>query len=99
MRFIDFVLDAFFDLKIENGDIAVANSNQQDIELILMLEKGELKQHPLLGVGLTKYLKSPKNNTSQLEREVRVNLELDGFKVNDVDFVNGLENIDIDADR
>ena len=45
-----------------------------------MYNKGELKEFPFLGVGISSYLASPGGTeTLKLRQEVALNLELDNF--------------------
>lgn len=73
---IDVVRDAN-DLIISDfiiGDITVQNQ-----QLILLAEKGEIKEDPKLGVALTSFIDD--DDTSELLREIRLNLTADGQKV------------------
>lgn len=93
----DFKLDNNKDLTFKNGDFNVDDTDQQNIELILLSHKGSFKEFPILGVGITDYLKSPEIITRlRLENEISNQLEYDNFKIKEVD-VNNLENIVIDG--
>ncbi len=94
----DFKLDKNKDLEFENGDFTIENTDQQNIELILLSHKGSFKEYPILGVGITDYLKSPEIiSRLRLENEISNQLEYDNFRIKEVD-VNNLENIHIDGD-
>ncbi len=94
----DFKLNENKDLAFTNGDFAVDNTDQQNIELILLSHKGSFKEYPILGVGITDYLKSPEIiSRLRLENEISNQLEYDNFRIKEVD-VNNLENIHIDGD-
>ncbi len=94
----DFKLDESKDLAFKNGDFLIENTDQQNIELLLLSHKGSFKEHPILGVGITDYLKSPEIiSRLRLENEISNQLEYDNFIIKDVD-VNNLENIHIDGD-
>jgi len=93
----DFKLNAEMDLEIKNGDFDIGDTDQQNIELILLAHKGNFKEHPILGVGIASYLKSPEIiSRLRLENEINNQLEFDNFKVKDLD-VNDLQNICIDG--
>lgn len=93
----DFKLDKNMDLSIKNGDFAIGDTDQQNIELLLLSHKGSFKEYPILGVGITDYLKSPEIiSRLRLENEINNQLEYDNFQVKDLD-VNNLENIHIDG--
>lgn len=79
----DFIIDDDFDIIISNGDIAVDKSNDQRALLILHTAAGEWKQHPLIGVGINKYLNSSKtgNIINALNSDIRKQIEADGLKI------------------
>ena len=93
----DFKLNDDMDLEIKDGDFMTGDTDQQNIELILLSHKGSFKEYPILGVGITDYLKSPEiMSRLRLENEISNQLEYDNFFIKDVD-VNDLENIHIDG--
>lgn len=59
--------------------LVVGDVTKQNQQGIIWAEKGEIKEAPLLGVGVASYLDD--DNPSELLREVRVNLREDGQKV------------------
>ena len=61
------------------GDVTKQNQNT-----IILAEKGEIKNSPLLGVGIASYLDD--ESPSELLREVRINLRMDGQKVRSCGF-------------
>lgn len=93
----DFKLDDNKDLSFNKGDLNIDNTDQQNIELILLSHKGSFKEFPILGVGITDYLKSPEIiSRLRLENEISNQLEYDNFEIKEAD-VNNLENIVIDG--
>ncbi len=87
------LLDETGDLLIEvkrdkNGLITsgtvVGDVTKQNQRTILLAEKGEIKEVPLIGVGIASYLDD--DNPSELLREVRTNLREDGQKVRSCGF-------------
>lgn len=93
----DFKLDENKDLLFENDDFLIDNTDQQNIELLLLSHKGSFKEYPILGVGISDYLKSPEIiSRLRLENEISNQLEYDNFNIKEVD-VNNLENIHIDG--
>lgn len=97
MASTDILLNSSYDLQIANGDFVIGDSEAQHVELILLANKGDFRQFPFLGVGLKKYINSP-GAGNELGREVGIQLELDGYKVGEVD-LSDLSNIQIDAER
>ena len=75
----DILLDDDFDLKIENGDIAIGSSLKQHDALLLLCNTGELRRTPYLGVGLISYLND--DELVGLRDKIQKNIELDGRRV------------------
>ena len=82
------LLDENMDLLIEvkrDGDgmitsgLTIGDVTKQNQRIIISAEKGEIKEVPLLGVGITSYLDD--DNPSEMLREIRTNLREDGQKV------------------
>lgn len=92
----DIILDKDGDLKIEDGDFVIGNSDQQEIEALIMWKKGECKEFPLAGGNLAQLLKTREGQTAAL-REAKYQLNNDGFDINKIGIENF--NINIDADR
>ncbi len=90
----DILSDESGDLMIKNGDFVIGESSLQHIHDIVIAEKGEYKQYPMLGVGIRQELLS---NTTEVELKhmIRKELELDGMTVEQIKFNHG--EIDIDA--
>ena len=59
--------------------LTIGDVTKQNQQIILLAEKGEIKEVPLLGVGIASFLDD--DNPSELLREVRTNLREDGQKV------------------
>lgn len=79
----DFLLGDDGDLQIRNGDIVVGESITQEVALILLTNKGEIRHDPLCGCDLLK-MTNARISRSQFERLVRVQLERDGKNWSDV---------------
>lgn len=80
----DLLLDANKDLLFKNGDLVIANSNNQNQELILTANKGEYKQHPEVGVGIEQMLGD--DDFTPMLIEIKKQLEYDGMQIDDVRF-------------
>jgi hypothetical protein len=96
----DIELDSF-DLRIKNGDFCVEESDSTHIEQLLLLNKGNLKQSPISGIGAFKYINAPltANSVENFKQKCKIQLEYDGFVAVKVDMKNDLNNIKIDAKR
>lgn len=64
---------------IKNGDFVMGDATQQHQRRLLMAQKGEYKQHPLVGVGLRNYIDD--ENPDDLKREIRMQFVQDGMGV------------------
>jgi len=96
----DYLLDDEYNLQIENGDFKVGESTSQEIQLILKFDKGQNPQFPLVGVGVDRRLKGAFNLTREI-KEMRLNLEADNIRVDDI-VIEGDANdfyIEIDGQR
>jgi hypothetical protein len=100
----DYMLDKNNDMYIVDGDWAVGDTNEIDIELILATSKGSWKESPTVGFGMPKYEGLDINaiDVDEIESGIKLQLQASGFSVNGV----GLEvanqqivTINIDADR
>ena len=69
----DILLDESDDLHIVDGDFVVGESVLQELGLMSRLNQGELKQDPILGMGLIRY-KLKKVTALQLKRLLKINL-------------------------
>lgn len=92
----DILLDQSGHLSIVNGDFAVGESTQQEIELILTTFRGEWKEHPLLGAEVQRMIKAQQGITT-MRGVVREQLEMDGFKR--VTFIIENNQINVNAER
>jgi hypothetical protein len=90
----DFVLDDDLELVDAADDFTEGDSTQTDAHIICLLQKGELRYAPWLGYGIRKRLKAVKNDNKNT-RELKVELENDGFVNPEVDLANGFENLKI----
>lgn len=80
----DIILNEENDLIInETGDFLIKESDQQHIVLIINTFIGDWKNHPYCGVGIIRYL-SASGQHQTLRRNISVQLEADGYNVNDV---------------
>lgn len=69
------------DGKIVKG-MMIGDTNDQDAVMVLKLHQGDLKEDPLLGVGLTKYMRG-KLDRSQISSRIRVHFTRAGLDYDD----------------
>ena len=66
-----------------DGDFKLGNTNDQEVRFITQARNGHFYQYIRLGVGLDRFLGSDINK-QKLNKEIRKNLEYDGFKVDNI---------------
>lgn len=79
-NWFDLLLDEDFDLLVKDGDFVVGDSKQQDIELILVHNKGAFFNTPTVGVGVLAAGNRRITNVDDIMREARLQLSADGLK-------------------
>ena len=91
----DFIIEE--DLLIVGNDFALQEADQQNLQHLLLSQKGSYKEFPILGVGIKKFINSPDATSRlRLENEIDKQLTYDNFYVKTLD-VNDLQNIRIDG--
>lgn len=78
----DILLDDNFDLLFKNGDFVIDDADAQHIELIALLEPGQIRYSPLTGLGISRRLQSPMGLSQRdaLRRAAYLQLEIDGYQ-------------------
>lgn len=80
----DFKLDETGDLLIVNGDFVITDATLQHQEHIIVAQKGEYKEHPEIGVGISNILND--ENPRDVITQIRRNFEYDGMEVKQLEF-------------
>lgn len=91
----DIALDDDNDLKIVGGDFSIELSDQQHVQIIFKTHMGEFKEWPLLGFGADNYLKKTGITKAEFLRDLKVQLEYDGYPDADIDLDKGIEKLTI----
>lgn len=68
-----------FELELSNKQLSIGTTDEQNVQLILLTNKGEWKENPVLGAGLLSYLHSNASDM-QIQRQIRLQLSLDNIK-------------------
>jgi hypothetical protein len=89
----DFLLDEEYDLKIENGDFVIGDSDAQNQLLLLLSAKGDFAEYPDSCVGARRFLETAE--TSALAREIDQEFTRDGMKVKEITI--NIPNVSVDA--
>jgi len=78
----DVLLDGDFDLLFVDGDLVIGESTRQHQQLLLLSEKGEIREFPTAGVGLLSWTLD--NRPGDLNGEIKRQFEQDGMTVQQV---------------
>ena len=92
------------DLIIEHGDFVFGPSDDMHVQDILTSTPGTWHESPLVGVGIKSMIEADYTRATldALDKKVRLQLEMDGFRVEDVEILlsgNDIQQINIDAER
>jgi len=77
------------ELAIKNGTLQIGNTDEQNIEMVLLSNKGEFKEHPILGAGLVNY-KNSIDRELEITRQIKIQLGLLGYNHKKVSMENGV---------
>lgn len=91
----DILLDENNELLIADGDFVTGQSDQQHVKHIVEAFKGEYKAHPLVGFGIINYLKREENIESEFRRDLKIQLENDGYNDPQIDISEGFSKLKI----
>jgi len=92
----DILLDENNELLIIGGDFVMGQSDQQHVKNIVESFKGEYKQNPLVGFGVINYLKRDDKIESEFRRDLKIQLENDGYNDSNIDLTKGFEQLKIE---
>lgn len=73
----DILLTNNLDVAIANGDFVIGESLDQEVQILLEMAQGELKEDPLLGADLFRMINANATPTD-LKQVVKVQLARDG---------------------
>jgi len=72
--------DGSYELAVENGDIAIAPwAHPRNNELLLVVAPGEVREHPLAGLGIIRYLNE--SDAPGMTAQIRTLLQADGYRL------------------
>ena len=62
------------DLRVENGEVVVGDIGGQNLEMLIVSEKGEIREAPLRGVGIRRFIddEDPATLLQAIRNEVAV---------------------------
>jgi hypothetical protein len=81
------LLDSNYEPVIKGTAVQIGDTDTQNCELVIMAEKGEFKEHPALGAGLLRWIKST-GKIQDIRREISIQLGYIGYEGAKID-ING----------
>lgn len=81
----DIKLDGDFDLEIKDGDFLIGESTLQHQQLLILINKGMLREHPARCVGLPSWIND--DRAGNLNAAIKREFETDGMKVQAINAV------------
>lgn len=76
----DLLVDVVKDLNgLITSGLVIGESDNQNADIIIQSKKGEIKEYPVLGAHLVRFVNST-NRDREMIREITVNLNVDGYK-------------------
>ena len=73
------------ELIVKNGSLQIGNTDEQNIELNIISNRGEIKSHPMLGCEIRKEDKGI--ITERFLRKMQLSLEMDGYSMKDAELI------------
>lgn len=83
----DILLDDDFDLVFADGDLVIGEATLQHQKILLLTEKGEIREFPTHGVGLRSWLLD--DEAGNLNGRIKREFEADGMTVESVNTQGG----------
>lgn len=77
------LLDKDGDIKLTDGSMSVGDSLIQNASLVLELNQGEVKEDPLLGPSLIRFIRGKKSQES-IFRQIKIHLKRAGINYDDL---------------
>lgn len=90
---VGIALDNDFDIRIANGGFTLEETTNQDIAIILTVNPGELKEYPMIGVGIDGITND--DDLSLWRSSIRENLKKSGLEIDQVNVT--FDNLEIEA--
>lgn len=76
------LLDEDRDVKVSNGSMVIGDIANQNIELLIISEKGEIREAPLRGVGIRKFVDD--EDPAMLLQAIRNEVATEGMTLDNI---------------
>lgn len=94
MARIDYISENDNDLRIVNGDFQQGDCTDFQCKIIIYSDKGELRQYPLLGASINRFIGS-NIDENILNNIISTELESDKFVLEDSEIIIGNSSVEI----
>lgn len=91
----DILLNDGFDLIDTGTEWAEGDSDQQHVQQLMLLNKGELKEFPFVGFGAFRRINSVFDR-KEINRQIKIELDNDGYQSATLTIGNSMEEIKIE---
>ncbi len=79
MAVTDYIQDEDFDLIIKGGDLAKGDATEKHQQDLILLNKGENRVLPVVGVGISEYIND--DEFGSVKTEIQKQFEADGMTI------------------
>lgn len=88
----DIIINNDQDLEFLNGDFRIDESTGQSINFLMIANRGDFVEFPLVGADVTRLL-SEEANPNEVKADIQNELEKDRLKVQDISIVDSVINV------
>lgn len=81
---VDFLTDQNDAIQIVDGDLKIYTSDEQHIDHLLRTTPGDVKDYPLLGVGIHSFINAPFSNDVKQRLKKKIRLQLLSDEANNI---------------
>jgi len=73
------------EMKIVDGDIAIQQVDDRNIEYIIYADAGQFRKAPTLGVSIINFVSAPTQDGRNIRKKIRSELEGDGYVLKELE--------------
>lgn len=81
------LLDENRDIQVKNGEVVIGDIANQNLEILVLSEKGEIREAPLRGVGIRRYVDD--EDVATLLQAIRNEVAEEGMTLDKLGVDNG----------
>lgn len=88
------LLDESLNFVVKNGGLVIGDITRQNQKVLILSNKGELKENPKRGIGALRFVEEA--STESLAREIRIDFNTEGMKIDSIQITDDFKTV-IDA--